>query len=164
MASGAGRSWGRSPQQSTALAPWVTVLQPLSWAIPSAPLQPGRVKEGRRTGRQRSRKPACFSGWGCWTSVTYQACFSVHERSTWRFRRKSLRRRRSWTHRRKGLWCFTTTTCPTRCPPRVPCCPGQPPSSLLPPVRPTCRMCPGFSTGLLPPGKGRHYYDAESLL
>ncbi|XP_035156347.1 proline-rich protein 29 isoform X3 [Callithrix jacchus] len=45
MASGAGRSWGRSPQQSTALAPWVTVLQPLSWAIPSAPLQPGRVKE-----------------------------------------------------------------------------------------------------------------------
>ncbi|XP_010328613.1 proline-rich protein 29 isoform X2 [Saimiri boliviensis] len=45
MASGAGRSWGRSPPQSAAPTPWVTVLQPLSWAVPPAPLQPGRVKE-----------------------------------------------------------------------------------------------------------------------
>ncbi|XP_017373358.2 proline-rich protein 29 isoform X4 [Cebus imitator] len=45
MASGAGRSWGRSPPQSAAATPWVTVLQPLSWAVPPAPLQPGRVKE-----------------------------------------------------------------------------------------------------------------------
>ncbi|XP_037590590.1 proline-rich protein 29 isoform X1 [Cebus imitator] len=115
---------------------------------------------GGRTGRQRSRKPVCLSGWGCLATVMYQACFSIHERSTWRFRRKSLRRRRRWTCKRKGFWCFTTITCPTRCPPRVPCCPGRPPSSLapsspLPRVSPTCRMRPGFSTGLLPPGKGR---------
>nr|XP_054393229.1 proline-rich protein 29 isoform X2 [Pongo abelii] len=46
MASGAGGSWGRSPPQSAVPTPWVTVLQPLSWTIPPAPPQPGRVKEG----------------------------------------------------------------------------------------------------------------------
>ncbi|XP_034798610.2 proline-rich protein 29 isoform X4 [Pan paniscus] len=46
MASGAGGSWGRSPPQSAVPTPWVTFLQPLSWAVPPAPPQPGRVKEG----------------------------------------------------------------------------------------------------------------------
>uniref|UniRef100_A0A2K5HUT9 DUF4587 domain-containing protein n=1 Tax=Colobus angolensis palliatus TaxID=336983 RepID=A0A2K5HUT9_COLAP len=45
MASGAGRSWGRSPPQSAVPTPWVTVLQPLWWAVPPVPPQPGRVKE-----------------------------------------------------------------------------------------------------------------------
>uniref|UniRef100_A0A2K6LMN0 Proline rich 29 n=1 Tax=Rhinopithecus bieti TaxID=61621 RepID=A0A2K6LMN0_RHIBE len=45
MASGAGGSWGRSPPQSAVPTPWVTVLQPLWWAVPPAPPQPGRVKE-----------------------------------------------------------------------------------------------------------------------
>ncbi|XP_003811407.2 proline-rich protein 29 isoform X6 [Pan paniscus] len=45
MASGAGGSWGRSPPQSAVPTPWVTFLQPLSWAVPPAPPQPGRVKE-----------------------------------------------------------------------------------------------------------------------
>ncbi|XP_055113409.2 proline-rich protein 29 isoform X3 [Symphalangus syndactylus] len=45
MASGAGGSWGSSPTQSAVPTPWVTVLQPLSWAVPPAPPQPGRVKE-----------------------------------------------------------------------------------------------------------------------
>uniref|UniRef100_A0A8C8ZKC4 Proline rich 29 n=1 Tax=Prolemur simus TaxID=1328070 RepID=A0A8C8ZKC4_PROSS len=46
MASGAGGSWGRSPPQSAAPTPWVTVLQPLAWAVPPPPSQqPGRVKE-----------------------------------------------------------------------------------------------------------------------
>ncbi|XP_004041248.4 proline-rich protein 29 isoform X4 [Gorilla gorilla gorilla] len=45
MASGAGGSWGRSPPQSSVPTPWVTFLQPLSWAVPPAPPQPGRVKE-----------------------------------------------------------------------------------------------------------------------
>nr|XP_055113408.1 proline-rich protein 29 isoform X2 [Symphalangus syndactylus] len=38
MASGAGGSWGSSPPQSA-------VPTPLSWAVPPAPPQPGRVKE-----------------------------------------------------------------------------------------------------------------------
>ncbi|XP_011926013.1 PREDICTED: proline-rich protein 29 [Cercocebus atys] len=45
MASGAGGSWGCSPPQSAVPTPWVTVLQPLWWAVPPAPPQPGRVKE-----------------------------------------------------------------------------------------------------------------------
>uniref|UniRef100_A0A2K6GRY8 Proline rich 29 n=1 Tax=Propithecus coquereli TaxID=379532 RepID=A0A2K6GRY8_PROCO len=45
MASGAGGSWGRSAPQSAAPTPWVTVLQPLAWAVPPPPAQPGRVKE-----------------------------------------------------------------------------------------------------------------------
>nr|XP_016788235.2 proline-rich protein 29 isoform X2 [Pan troglodytes] len=50
MASGAGGSWGRSPPQSAVPTPWVTFLQPLSWAVPPAPPQPGRVKEGETPG------------------------------------------------------------------------------------------------------------------
>ncbi|XP_053424722.1 proline-rich protein 29 isoform X2 [Nycticebus coucang] len=46
MASGANGSWGRSPPQSASPTPWVTVLQSPAWAVPPAPPQPGRVKEG----------------------------------------------------------------------------------------------------------------------
>nr|XP_020012052.1 proline-rich protein 29 [Castor canadensis] len=45
MASGANGSWGRASPQSAAPTPWVTILQPLSWAVPSPSPQPGRVKE-----------------------------------------------------------------------------------------------------------------------
>ncbi|XP_008147645.2 proline-rich protein 29 [Eptesicus fuscus] len=45
MASGTGGRWGDSPPRSAAPMPWVTVLQPLPWAVPPPPPQPGRVKE-----------------------------------------------------------------------------------------------------------------------
>ncbi|XP_004432968.1 PREDICTED: proline-rich protein 29 [Ceratotherium simum simum] len=45
MASRRGGSWGRPPPQGAASTPWVTVLQPLPWAVPPPPPQPGRVKE-----------------------------------------------------------------------------------------------------------------------
>ncbi|KAM5213434.1 proline-rich protein 29 [Hipposideros larvatus] len=45
MDSGTGGNWGDTPPQRAAPAPWVTILQPLQWAVPSAPQQPGRVKE-----------------------------------------------------------------------------------------------------------------------
>ncbi|XP_019493341.1 PREDICTED: proline-rich protein 29 isoform X2 [Hipposideros armiger] len=48
MDSGTGGNWGDTPPQRAAPAPWVTILQPLQWAVPSAPQQPGRVKEGER--------------------------------------------------------------------------------------------------------------------
>ncbi|XP_045345415.1 proline-rich protein 29 isoform X7 [Leopardus geoffroyi] len=35
-----------SPLLQNSLRPWVTVLQPLAWAAPPPPPQPGRVKEG----------------------------------------------------------------------------------------------------------------------
>ncbi|XP_023099395.2 proline-rich protein 29 isoform X3 [Felis catus] len=46
MAFRSGGSWGQLPSQSAAPTPWVTVLQPLAWAAPPPPPQPGRVKEG----------------------------------------------------------------------------------------------------------------------
>ncbi|XP_017526225.2 proline-rich protein 29 isoform X1 [Manis javanica] len=46
MASGHEESWGHLPPQSAAPTPWMTVLQPLPWAVPPPPAQPGRVKEG----------------------------------------------------------------------------------------------------------------------
>ncbi|XP_058417346.1 proline-rich protein 29 isoform X2 [Diceros bicornis minor] len=45
MASRRGGSWGRPLPQGAAPTPWVTVLQPLPWAVPPPPTQPGRVKE-----------------------------------------------------------------------------------------------------------------------
>uniref|UniRef100_A0A8C8XL39 Proline rich 29 n=1 Tax=Panthera leo TaxID=9689 RepID=A0A8C8XL39_PANLE len=45
MAFRSGGSWGQLPSQSAAPTPWVTVLQPLAWAAPPPPPQPGRVKE-----------------------------------------------------------------------------------------------------------------------
>ncbi|XP_064438808.1 proline-rich protein 29 [Mirounga angustirostris] len=45
MASGPGGSWGQPPPLSAAGTPWVTVLQPVTWAVPPPPPQPGRVKE-----------------------------------------------------------------------------------------------------------------------
>ncbi|XP_054544890.1 proline-rich protein 29 isoform X2 [Talpa occidentalis] len=45
MISGTGGSWGRPPTQTAAPPPWVTILQPLSWAVPPPPQQPGRMKE-----------------------------------------------------------------------------------------------------------------------
>ncbi|XP_040496336.1 proline-rich protein 29 isoform X2 [Ursus maritimus] len=45
MASGTGGSWGQPLPQSASLTPWVTVLQPVAWAVPPPPPQPGRVKE-----------------------------------------------------------------------------------------------------------------------
>uniref|UniRef100_A0A8C0E5R5 Proline rich 29 n=1 Tax=Balaenoptera musculus TaxID=9771 RepID=A0A8C0E5R5_BALMU len=45
MASGTGGSWGRPPAQTVAPTPWVTILQPLLWAIPPPSPQPSRVKE-----------------------------------------------------------------------------------------------------------------------
>ncbi|XP_034882179.1 proline-rich protein 29 [Mirounga leonina] len=45
MASGPGGSWGQPPPLSAARTPWVTVLQPVTWAVPPPPPQPGRVKE-----------------------------------------------------------------------------------------------------------------------
>nr|XP_058904975.1 proline-rich protein 29 [Kogia breviceps] len=45
MASGTGGSWGHPPAQTAAPTPWVTILQPLLWAIPPPSPQPGRVKE-----------------------------------------------------------------------------------------------------------------------
>uniref|UniRef100_A0A5F5PL98 Proline rich 29 n=2 Tax=Equus TaxID=9789 RepID=A0A5F5PL98_HORSE len=45
MASGPGGSWSRPPPQGAAPTPWVTVLQPVPWAVPPPPPQPGRVKE-----------------------------------------------------------------------------------------------------------------------
>ncbi|XP_042772751.1 proline-rich protein 29 isoform X4 [Panthera onca] len=53
MAFRSGGSWGQLPSQSAAptvraepaFEPWVTVLQPLAWAAPPPPPQPGRVKE-----------------------------------------------------------------------------------------------------------------------
>uniref|UniRef100_G1L832 Proline rich 29 n=2 Tax=Ailuropoda melanoleuca TaxID=9646 RepID=G1L832_AILME len=47
MASGTGGSWGQPPPQSASLMPWVTVLQPVAWAVPPPPPRPrpGRVKE-----------------------------------------------------------------------------------------------------------------------
>ncbi|XP_072795512.1 proline-rich protein 29 isoform X1 [Vicugna pacos] len=46
MASGTGGSWGHPPAQRAALTPWVTMLQPLPWAIPPLSPQKSRVKEG----------------------------------------------------------------------------------------------------------------------
>uniref|UniRef100_A0A8C6RJ33 Proline rich 29 n=1 Tax=Nannospalax galili TaxID=1026970 RepID=A0A8C6RJ33_NANGA len=45
MASQASWSGSGAPSQSTATMPWVTILQPLPWAVPSLPPQPSRVKE-----------------------------------------------------------------------------------------------------------------------
>nr|XP_025745934.1 proline-rich protein 29-like [Callorhinus ursinus] len=45
MASGPGGSCGQPQPQSAARTPWVTVLQPVTWAVPPPPPQPGRVKE-----------------------------------------------------------------------------------------------------------------------
>ncbi|XP_057569832.1 proline-rich protein 29 [Hippopotamus amphibius kiboko] len=46
MASGTGGSWGHPPAQTAApTTPWVTILQPLPWAIPPPSPQPSRVKE-----------------------------------------------------------------------------------------------------------------------
>ncbi|KAM8774803.1 proline-rich protein 29 [Rhynchonycteris naso] len=45
MASGSGGSWSHPQPQSAAATPWATVLQPLPWAVPLPPPQPGRVKE-----------------------------------------------------------------------------------------------------------------------
>ncbi|XP_040308032.1 proline-rich protein 29 isoform X1 [Herpailurus yagouaroundi] len=53
MAFRSGGSWGQLPSQSAAptvraepaFEPWVTVLQPLAWAAPPPPPQPGRMKE-----------------------------------------------------------------------------------------------------------------------
>ncbi|XP_068387835.1 proline-rich protein 29 [Eschrichtius robustus] len=47
MASGTGGSWGRPPAQTVAPTPWVTILQPLLWAIPPPSPQPSpsRMKE-----------------------------------------------------------------------------------------------------------------------
>nr|KAF6309225.1 proline rich 29 [Pipistrellus kuhlii] len=45
MASGTGGRGGDPPLPSAAPVPWVTVLQPLPWAVPPPPPQPGRVKE-----------------------------------------------------------------------------------------------------------------------
>ncbi|KAM7068359.1 proline-rich protein 29 isoform 2-T2 [Molossus nigricans] len=45
MAAGTGGSWGHPPPQSAAPTPWVTVLQPLQWAVPQTPPHPSRVKE-----------------------------------------------------------------------------------------------------------------------
>ncbi|XP_016060331.1 PREDICTED: proline-rich protein 29 [Miniopterus natalensis] len=45
MASGTGGSRGHPPAQSGTPTPWVTLLQPLPWAIPPPPRQPGHVKE-----------------------------------------------------------------------------------------------------------------------
>ncbi|XP_062937493.1 proline-rich protein 29 isoform X1 [Cynocephalus volans] len=44
MASGAGGSWGGSAPDTAAPTPWVTILQPLPWAVPPPPPPPGRVK------------------------------------------------------------------------------------------------------------------------
>ncbi|XP_074199587.1 proline-rich protein 29 [Camelus bactrianus] len=46
MESGTGGSWGHPPAQSAALTPWVTILQPLPWAIPPPSPQTSPVKEG----------------------------------------------------------------------------------------------------------------------
>ncbi|XP_024616422.1 proline-rich protein 29 [Neophocaena asiaeorientalis asiaeorientalis] len=46
MASGTGGSWGHHPAQTAAPTPWVTIPQPLLWAIPPPSPRPGRVKEG----------------------------------------------------------------------------------------------------------------------
>uniref|UniRef100_A0A8D1WGI7 DUF4587 domain-containing protein n=1 Tax=Sus scrofa TaxID=9823 RepID=A0A8D1WGI7_PIG len=45
MASGTGGSWGHPSAQFAAPTPWVTILQPLPWAIPAPSPQPGSVKE-----------------------------------------------------------------------------------------------------------------------
>ncbi|XP_027423430.1 proline-rich protein 29 isoform X4 [Zalophus californianus] len=45
MASGPGGSCGQPQPQSAARTPWVTVLQPVTWAVPPPPPQRGRVKE-----------------------------------------------------------------------------------------------------------------------
>ncbi|XP_059003465.1 proline-rich protein 29 isoform X1 [Mustela lutreola] len=45
MASGTGGSWGQAPPQSAARTPWVTVLQPVVWAVPPPTPQPGGLKE-----------------------------------------------------------------------------------------------------------------------
>ncbi|XP_067570231.1 proline-rich protein 29 isoform X1 [Pseudorca crassidens] len=45
MASGTGGSWGHPPAQTAASTPWVTIPQPLLWAIPPPSPRPGRVKE-----------------------------------------------------------------------------------------------------------------------
>uniref|UniRef100_A0A8D2CK66 Proline rich 29 n=1 Tax=Sciurus vulgaris TaxID=55149 RepID=A0A8D2CK66_SCIVU len=45
MASGPGGSWGSAVSQSAVPTPWATILQPLPWAVPPPPPQPGRVKE-----------------------------------------------------------------------------------------------------------------------
>uniref|UniRef100_A0A8C6CGH1 Proline rich 29 n=1 Tax=Monodon monoceros TaxID=40151 RepID=A0A8C6CGH1_MONMO len=45
MASGTGGSWGHHPAQTAAPTPWVTIPQPLLWAIPPPSPRPGRVKE-----------------------------------------------------------------------------------------------------------------------
>ncbi|XP_020923735.1 proline-rich protein 29 [Sus scrofa] len=45
MASGTGGSWGHPSAQCAAPTPWVTILQPLPWAIPAPSPQPGSVKE-----------------------------------------------------------------------------------------------------------------------
>ncbi|XP_073739389.1 proline-rich protein 29 isoform X2 [Callorhinus ursinus] len=50
MASGPGGSCGQPQPQSAARTPWVTVLQPVTWAVPPPPPQPGRVKEGETRG------------------------------------------------------------------------------------------------------------------
>ncbi|XP_045345417.1 proline-rich protein 29 isoform X9 [Leopardus geoffroyi] len=46
-----------SPLLQNSLRPWVTVLQPLAWAAPPPPPQPGRVKEGHV---QDSAPPSCL--------------------------------------------------------------------------------------------------------
>uniref|UniRef100_A0A8C2N7V2 Proline rich 29 n=2 Tax=Cricetulus griseus TaxID=10029 RepID=A0A8C2N7V2_CRIGR len=46
MASLGSGSWSGAPSQSAAPMPWVTILQPFPWTVPSSPLsQPSRVKE-----------------------------------------------------------------------------------------------------------------------
>uniref|UniRef100_A0A8C7C2G8 Proline rich 29 n=1 Tax=Neovison vison TaxID=452646 RepID=A0A8C7C2G8_NEOVI len=45
MASRTGGSWGQAPPQSAAPTPWVTVLQPVAWAVPPPTPQPGGLKE-----------------------------------------------------------------------------------------------------------------------
>ncbi|XP_029068716.1 proline-rich protein 29 [Monodon monoceros] len=50
MASGTGGSWGHHPAQTAAPTPWVTIPQPLLWAIPPPSPRPGRVKEGETPG------------------------------------------------------------------------------------------------------------------
>uniref|UniRef100_A0A8C8THZ9 Proline rich 29 n=1 Tax=Peromyscus maniculatus bairdii TaxID=230844 RepID=A0A8C8THZ9_PERMB len=45
MASLGSGSWSGAPLQSAAPTPWVTILQPCPWTVPSPLPQPSRVKE-----------------------------------------------------------------------------------------------------------------------